>query len=186
MATLSIFNFLSANGFFTGPNDDISWHIHGEEEGNFSDENSQGGNILLFGRKTFQMMESFWPTEDAKKMYPVTARAMNSAEKIVFSKTLKEAKWNNSRIIKDDLLEEVKKLKMASTNITILGSGSIITQLADHNLIDEYSLMIDPIFIGNGTSFVQNLQHHLKLKFKDSRVFKSGTVVLNYLRVSSE
>ena len=183
MATLSIFNFLSANGFFKGPNDDISWHLHGEEEGNFSDENSQGGNILLFGRKTFQMMESFWPTEEAMNMYPITAEAMNKAEKIVFSKTLKEVKWNNSRIIRDNLVEEIKKLKAGKTNITILGSGSIITQLADHNLIDEYSLMIDPIFIGNGTSFVQNLQQNVKLKFKDSRSFKSGTVVLNYLKI---
>jgi dihydrofolate reductase len=183
MATLSIFNFLSANGFFKGPNDDISWHFHGEEEGKFSDENSQGGNILLFGRKTFQMMESFWPTDQAKTMYPVTANGMNSAEKIVFSKTLSEVKWNNSRIIKDNLVEEVKKLKEGKTNITILGSGSVITQLADHNLIDEYSLMIDPILIGNGTSFVQNLQNNLKLKFKDSHSFKSGTVVLNYLKI---
>ena len=116
-------------------------------------------------------------------MYPITAEAMNKAEKIVFSKTLKEVKWNNSRIIRDNLVEEIKKIKAGKTNITILGSGSIITQLADHNLIDEYSLMIDPIFIGNGTSFVQNLQQNVKLKFKDSRSFKSGTVVLNYLKI---
>src|SRR5580698_7653703 len=134
MRKLNVFNFLTLNGFYKGLNEDISWHVHGGEEGKFSEEGAQSGSTLLFGRVTYQMMEAFWPTPAAKESMPVVADGMNKAEKIVFSKTLKKADWNNTKIIKGDLIEEVKKLKkLPGVGITILGSGSIVTQLADHN-----------------------------------------------------
>ena len=130
-------------------NEDISWHSHGSEEAEFSAESSQSGNILLSGRKTNEMMASFWPTPMAAEQFPGVAKNMNSAKKIVISGSLTKADWNNSSIIKGNLAEEIKQLKQTATNhITILGSGSIVTQLAAENLIDEYLLMIDPVAIG--------------------------------------
>lgn len=181
MCTLSSFTFLSLDGYYKGMNEDISWHQHGEEEAEFSAESSQSGNILLFGRKTFQMMASFWPTAMAAEQFPELVKNMNSAKKIVVSGNLTKADWNNSTIINGNLAEEIKKLKQTATNdITILGSGSIVTQLAAENLIDEYLLMIDPVAIVNGTPLFKGLTIPLNFQLTDSRIFKSGVVLLTY------
>src|SRR5438093_750762 len=114
MRQISVFNFITLNGFYKGPNEDISWHNHGGEENEFSIEGLKTGNILLFGRKTFEMMKSFWPTEEAKKQFPVVAEGMNKSEKIVFSKTLKEPGWENTKIINGNIIEEIKKMKQGA------------------------------------------------------------------------
>ena len=112
---------------------------------------------------------------------PLIAEGMNNAEKIVFSKTLSNADWKNTRIVNDNILEQVKKLKAADGDLTILGSGSIVTQLAENGLIDEYQLMIDPVAIGQGTPLFKNINHQLDLKLVDSRTFKSGVILLRYV-----
>lgn len=181
MRTLSSFTFLSLDGYYKGVDEDISWHRHGEEEAKFSAESAQSNNILLFGRKTYEMMASFWPTPMASEQFPEVAKGMNDAKKIVVSKSLTKADWANTSIINGNLAEEIKQLKQtASNNITILGSGSIVTQLAAENLIDEYQLMIDPVAIGNGTPLFKGLTTPMNLQLKDSRIFKSGVLLLTY------
>lgn len=181
MRTLSSFTFLSLDGYYKGMNEDISWHSHGAEEAEFSAESSGSGNILLFGRKTYEMMASFWPTAMAAEQFPEVAKNMNSAKKIVVSASLTKADWNNSSIMKGNLAEEIKKLKQTATNdITILGSGSIVTQLAAENLMDAYMLMIDPVAIGNGTALFKGLTTPLNLQLTGSRAFKSGVLLLTY------
>ena len=106
---------------------------------------------------------------------------MNKAEKIVFSTTLKTADWKNTQLIKENIVEEVRKLKQSNgKNMTILGSGTIITQLAEANLIDSYQIMIDPVVIKNGTPIFNNIQCNINLKLIDTKTFKSGVVLLNY------
>ena len=150
MGKLSVFNFMSLNGYFKGPNEDTSWHQHGnQEEGEFAAEGAQSDSIILFGRKTYEMMASFWPTPEAVKNMPAIAEGMNKSEKIVFSRTLKKANWNNTRIIRNNIVEEIKKLKATSKkDMTILGSGSILTQLAEAGLMDSFQFMVDPIALG--------------------------------------
>jgi dihydrofolate reductase len=139
MRKLSIFNFLTLNGFYKGVNEDTSWHKHGGEEARYSEDSLKAGNILLFGRVTYEMMAGFWPTQMAADNFPKVAEGMNKAEKIVFSRTLKKADWNNTKLIKKNMIEEIKELKKLTGNdMTVLGSGSIITQLAEEGLIDEY------------------------------------------------
>jgi dihydrofolate reductase len=182
MPLLSCFNFISLNGFYKGLKDDISWHRHGEEESIFSAENAQKDSILLFGRVTYEMMSSFWTTAEARAMAPLVAEGMTSAEKIVFSRTLQSAAWENTRIVQHDIYSEVKRLKETGTkDMTILGSGSIISQLADHGLIDQYSLMLDPVAIPYGSSFLHGISRKLDLKLVNTRIFKSGVVLLNYV-----
>lgn len=181
MRKLSVFNFITLNGFYKGINEDISWHNHGGEEAKFSEEGAQSESILLFGRKTYEMMYSFWPTPQAYESFPVVAEGMNKSQKIVVSKTLDKAEWNNTTVLKGNLAEEIKILKQQpGNNITILGSGSIVTQLAEAGLIDKYLFMIDPVAIGEGTSAFRGIDHNLKLKLADSRVFKSGVILLTY------
>lgn len=182
MKTLSAFTFLTLNGFYKGPNEDISWHHHGGEEAKFSEEGLAQDSILLFGRKTYEMMVAFWPTLMAKQSFPKVADGMNTAEKIVFSRTLKKADWNNTRIIGGNIVNEVRKLKQSGTkDMTILGSGSIVTLLAEHVLIDTYQIMIDPVALGSGTPIFNGLKNKLDLQLTDVQRFKSGIVVLSYV-----
>jgi len=189
MGKLTVYNFVSANGCFKGANDDISWaHKNASEEvSDFASENAQGGAILLFGRKTYEMMVSYWPTDEAKKNMPKVADGMNKAEKIVFSKTLKEAKWNNTRLINGDIEEEVKKLKKTSDkSMTILGSGSIVNQLAEKGLVDEYMIMIHPVAVGNGIPFLMDISKNIELELTKTKAFKGGPVLLCYKPISNK
>ena len=182
MGKLGVFNFTTLNGFYKGPNEDISWHKHVDQESEFAENSLQADNILLFGRVTYQMMASYWPTAMAIEKDGAIAEGMNRSEKIVFSNTLKSADWNNTRIVSGDMIAEVKKLKETSgKDMTILGSGTIITQLADQGLIDSYLLMIDPVAIGQGTPLFSNLKHNLSLTLTDTKVFRSGVVLLSYV-----
>lgn len=181
MAQLTLFNFITLNGFYKGANGDISWHRHGGEEAEYSAEALQASNTLLFGRMTYEMMASYWPTPMAIENSPVVAAGMNQAAKIVFSRTLQKADWNNTRLIKDNIIDVIKKLKQTEQkDMTLLGSGSIVTQFAEHGLIDRYELMIDPVAIGNGTPIFNGIQHNLNLKLTGNRIFKSGVVLLTY------
>lgn len=173
---------MTVNGFFKGPDDDTSWHIHGEEGNRYSEEKLKQEDILLFGRVTYEMMCAFWPGETAAAMFPVVAKRINESEKIVLSNTLKSAGWNNTTVISGDGIQKVKELKSEEgKDITVLGSGSVVTQLANAGLIDEYEFLIDPVAIGKGTPLMEGIKHNLKLKLSGSRIFHiSGTVVLTY------
>jgi len=181
MGKLSVFNFITLNGFYKGTNGDTSWHRHGAEEADYSAEGLRSSNTLLFGRVTYEMMASYWPTPDALKNNPIVAEGMNKADKIVFSRTLKKTTWNNTKLIKDNIIEEIKQLKQTGgKDLTVLGSGSIVTQFAEHNLIDNYQFMIDPVAIGDGTPIFRGIRHNLNLKLTGTRTFKSGVVLLTY------
>jgi dihydrofolate reductase len=181
MGKLNAYLFTTLNGYFESPKGNISWHMHAEEENEYAAENAQSGNTLLFGRITYQMMASFWPTPEAFKNSPALAEGMNKSDKIVFSRTLQRVDWNNTRLIRDNIFEEIRKLKQdPSINMTILGSDSIVTQFAEHGLLDSLQIMIDPVLLGIGTPTFQGLKDKLNLKLTASRVFKNGIVLLDY------
>jgi dihydrofolate reductase len=181
MAKLTSFTFISLNGFYKGVNEDINWHRHGGEEAEYSVESLKSSNILLFGRVTYEMMKSFWPTEMAYNSFPEVAEGMNNSEKLVVTKSLKTADWKNTNIIKENLIEKITELKKSShKNITLLGSGNVLKQLAKANLIDEYQIMIDPIFLEKGEPILDNLNKDIYLELTKSKVFKSGTILLYY------
>jgi dihydrofolate reductase len=181
MAKLSVYNFITLNGSFKGPNGDLSWHKHGGEESEYSAEMLKAGNTLLFGRVTYEMMAGYWPTPDAIKNDPAVAGGMNKADKIVFSRTLNNASWENTKIVKDNIIEEIKKMKSSGgKDMTLLGSGSILNQFAEHGLIDEYQIMVDPVVISGGTPIFKDIKHKLDLKLTTTRTFKTGVVLLCY------
>ncbi len=182
MRKISAFVFTSLNGYYKGLNEDISWHKHGEEEMKFSEEGANSGSILLFGRVTYEMMSGFWPSPMALEMMPGVAAGMNNSEKIVYSRTLKQANWNNTSIISDDIINETKKLKEKPGNdMTILGSGSIVSQFSEAGLIDELQIMIDPVAIAKGTALFENINQTLTFQLVSTRTFKSGVILLNYI-----
>jgi dihydrofolate reductase len=181
MGKLTIFNFISLNGFYKGPNGDVSW-AHGDEETDaFAVESNKDEGMLLFGRVTYEMMASFWPTPYARQLNAALADGMNKKEKIVFSSTLQKADWANTRIMKGNIIEEIKRLKtIPGKDMTVLGSGSIINQFAEAGLIDEYQVMMHPVVLGEGTPIFSGLKKKLNMKLVSSRIFKSGKVLLCY------
>jgi len=181
MRKLKAFNILTLNGYFKSPQDDISWHVHGEEEEQYSIDSLQHGHVLLFGRRTYDMMASFWPTAMAAKQSPEVAVGMNRAEKIVFTRTPFAPAWSNTRVVSGDIVGEIRALKAtAGPSMTILGSGSIVSLFAGHGLIDEFDFMIDPVAIPDGTPAFAGIPDRLALELTGSRVFRSGTVLLTY------
>jgi dihydrofolate reductase len=183
MRKLSVFNFITLNGFYKGPNEDISWHQHGGEEAAFAAEGANSRSTLVFGRVTYEMMAGYWPTPMAMESMPEVAKGMNASEKIVFSNTLKSASWSNTKIVGGNIIDEMTKIKKQSgPDLTILGSGTIVSQFAEHGLIDDYQFMIDPVALGKGASVFTGLTRKLDLKLKETRSFKSGVVLLWYQR----
>jgi dihydrofolate reductase len=183
MRRLGVFNNVTLDGYITDQNGDMSW-AHGpqdEEFNSFVEGNSRGDSELLFGRITYEMMASFWPTPQAIAQMPIVAQKMNGATKIVFSRTLSNASWSNSRLVKGDLLGEVRKMKNApGPDIVIFGSGQIVSQLCAAGLIDRYQIVLSPIALGKGRSMFEGIGKKLPLRLTDSRVFKSGKVFLSY------
>ncbi|MCE6991925.1 dihydrofolate reductase family protein [Dyadobacter sp. CY323] len=183
MGTLSTFNFLTLNGFYKGVDEDISWHRHGGDESSFASEQMEGRkSILVFGRVTYESMSSWWPTPAALETMPDVAKGMNESSKIVFSTTMESADWENTTLIRGNLIEEIKKLKAdPNVQLTILGSGSLVAQLADAGLIDHYAIMIDPVAIGEGTALFSGMKTKLDLKLVDTQTFNSGVILVNYI-----
>ncbi|OGO25712.1 MAG: hypothetical protein A2136_04885 [Chloroflexi bacterium RBG_16_54_11] len=185
MPNLSVFNHVTVDGFYAGLNGEIDWFkdVHDDEWNRYAQENaSHSHNTLMFGRTTYEMMKSWWPTPAAKQMDPGMAEVMNNSPKIVFSKRLTHAEdepnWKNIRVFQDIDPAEIRKLKRQE-NITILGSGTIIQQLTNLGLIDEYALVVVPVILGEGKSLFKavNTTH---LKLVEQRGFGNGIVLLRY------
>jgi dihydrofolate reductase len=141
--------------------------------------NSSKGGALLFGRKTYQMMEAFWPTPSAAQQMPAVAKGMNAAVKYVVSRTIEPA-WHNSRLLGPDLINAVRELKASEgPDITLLGSGNVASQLGEAALVDEYQFVIVPIALGAGrTVFAKGCD----LRLLEHRAFRGGNVVVTYIR----
>lgn len=184
MTTLSSFMTLSLDGYFARPNGDMSWAHRDDPEYNaWVADNAQGGGALLFGRVTYEMMQSYWPTPAARANAPSVADGMNRAKKFVASRSLERATWNNTSLLDGELRSAVEKLKHESKQpIVILGSGSLVTALSDAGLIDEYQIVLAPVALGAGRSLFDGMKRDLSLTLVDTRKFSNGNVFLRYTR----
>jgi dihydrofolate reductase len=181
MRRIIFFMLISLDGYFEGPGNDIYWHNVDEEFNEFAIEQLGTVDTLLFGRVTYEMMAGYWPTLAAKTNDPVVAEKMNSTPKLVFSKTLEKAEWQNTRLIKENFVEEVQKLKKQSgKDMIILGSSDLAVTLIEHGLIDEYRIMVNPLVLGDGKSLFKGIKEKLDLKIIKTRTFKNGNVLLCY------
>jgi dihydrofolate reductase len=183
MRKINVFDNLSLDGYFTDGNSDMSWaHKHDEEWTAFSSGNAGGEAELLFGRVTYDMMAGFWPTPQAAQMMPNVAAGMNRMRKFVFSRTLKTVEWQGTTLVTGDLVTEAKRLKEQSgPDLLILGSGSIVSQLTEARLIDQYQIVLNPIVVGRGRTLFETVKDKVPLALSSSRQFKNGNVVLTYV-----
>jgi dihydrofolate reductase len=181
MRKVFVSNLVSLDGYFEGRNRDISWHNVDAEFNEYAIEMLNSVDTLLFGRGTYELMAGYWPTPDAIKNDPIVAEKMNSLPKIVFSRTLDRVEWNNTRLVKDNIEEEIQKMKkQPGKDMVILGSGSIVSELAPLGLIDEYRIMVNPVVLGQGTPLFKGIKDKLILKLLKTKTFKSGNVLLYY------
>ena len=171
---------ISIDGYFAGPGGDISWHNTDEEFGKFAQEQTGEFGTLIFGRTTYDMMVSYWSSEQGQKDDPIVARLMNDTPKIVFSKTLKNPSWENTKVFDNIAAENVIKWKESEGKpAAIFGSGEIVTQFANLGLIDEFRLMVNPVILGEGKKLFAGVKKS-KLKLLKTRKFINGNILLNY------
>ena len=176
---LIMWNLITLDGFFEGTKSwEIDWHeyVWDEELEKFGIEQSKSMGMLLFGRVTYEGMASYWTTAKGE-----TADFMNSVPKIVFSRTLEKADWNNSRLMKENVAEEVVRLKQQpGKDLFIFGSANLSATLTKEGLIDEYRLALTPIILGGGNPLFKSSAERKQLKLVESRPLKSGCVILRY------
>jgi dihydrofolate reductase len=189
MRKLVVFNNVTLDGYFSGIGGDLSWAHKGNEDSEwnaFVADNASAGGMLLLGRITYELMASYWPTPAAMKSYPAVAEGMNNLPKVVFSRTLDKAAWQGTRLVKGDLAGKVRTMKKeAGEHIAILGSGSIVSQLAQEGLIDEYQVVINPVVLGKGRTMFDGVKARLTLKLTKTRGFSNGNVLLCYEPMAS-
>ena len=184
MRKLSVFNSVSIDGFFVDEHGDMSWaHRQDAEWDAFASENASGGGALLFGRITYDLMASYWPTPEALEAMPVVAEGMNGMPKVVFSRTLDRPLWENTELVNGDIEAAVQRMKDESgPDMVIMGSGSIVSQLTEAHLIDEYQLVVVPVVLGRGRTLFEGVTQKVDLMLTSTRVFQNGNAVHRYQR----
>ena len=188
MRRVVAFNNVSVDGYFADAGGALGWVNHEDTDAEFTAfvaGNAAGGGMLLFGRITYDLMAAYWPTARAQQENPVVAQGMNSRPKVVFSRTLHSAPWANTRLVGDDPAAEVRRLKREGEHdMAILGSGTLVAQLTDERLIDEYQLVVNPVVLGKGRSMFAGVTRLVRLRRIESRPFANGNVLLRYTPVT--
>jgi len=181
MKRLFSFNMITLDGFFEGPSKwDLNWHNVDNEFNEFAVDQLNEIDTLLFGRVTYEGMAGYWPTPAATANDPVVAGLMNRIPKIVVSRTLEKAEWDNTRLIKDHIEEEIAKLKQQSgRDLAIFGSANLMSTLMKMDLIDEHRVMLNPIILGNGIPLFKT-KDKVALQLLRTRIFGNGNVLLCY------
>jgi dihydrofolate reductase len=207
MRKIIISEMVSLDGFFAGPSGEFDWPLADQEFEEFALEQLNEMDAIFFGRVTYDFMAAYWPsvatspngvlkTNDQiefavpasqSEVHSQIAHKMNTLPKIVFSKTLHEANWNNSKLVEKVDPEQIKKMKQEQSgkNMVVFGSGDLVATLENFSLIDEYRLFVNPILLGKGKPLFKNKNDRRRLELVGSRMFKSGVVGLFYRPQSS-
>jgi dihydrofolate reductase len=201
MRRIVLFDRVSADGYFAGPDGNLDWVVAEDELDRSAAEaiGSSGTGTILFGRRTYQQFESFWPHAlsdaptapsphrpgHASPELRAMAGWINEATKVVFSKTLRQVTWKNSRLLHELDPREIESLKrQPGPDMMIFGSGSIASQLTRHGLIDEYQIVVSPILLGAGRSLISGLSTSRRLELLEAKPYASGNVKLRYARTN--
>jgi dihydrofolate reductase len=195
MRQLIAFNHVSADGYFAASDGNLKWVVPDPALDRETTERLADRDAILFGRRTYEMFEKFWPTAvDAAATAPdphqpgqrskdvgAIGQWINDATKLVVSKTRKNATWTNSRILDGFNPEEIKRIKEGlGKDIMLFGSGMLTSALTRHRLIDEYQFVLSPVVLGKGHSLVTGVEDGPKLRLLDQQRYPSGIVMLRY------
>jgi len=197
MRRIVMFNWLTADGYFAGPDGNLNWVVPDEEQARAAVASIASSDTVIFGRVTYERFERFWrhAVEDSStaadphrpgqrsREHRAIAIWLNETTKLVFSRTLKDATWKNSRLLHELDPREVEAMKkQPGKDMMIFGSGSIVSQLTEHGLIDEYQFVVCPMFLGSGRSLLTGVSKSMRLELLEARKYPSGDVLLRYAR----
>ena len=197
MRRIMTFNHVTADGYFAAPDGNLGWVVQDAEIAKTAGEGMPGTDTILFGRRTYELFEAFWPhavddsptspdPHDAGRRSPeIRAMAiwLNEATKLVFSRTLKEVTWKNSRLLHEFDPREIEAMKrQPGKDMIVFGSGSIVSELTQHGLIDEYQFVVSPILLGSGRPLLSGVSKSLRLDLLEAKEYQSGNVMLRYAR----
>lgn len=189
MRTVVYGMMVTIDGFIEGPNHQLDWPIIDDELHEYVNEQQRSKDTYVLGRRLYEMMEAFWPTADQDPSAPPYivefARIWRDTPKVVFSKTLDQV-GPNARLVRDDVVDEVTRLKQQPGKDIDVGGASIAASLMRHDLIDEYHLFIHPVVLGGGTPMFPALSDQRLLRLIDMRTFRSGVVFLRYQPADAE
>ena len=178
---------VTLDGFMSGATGELDWHFNywNEEMADHAGRQLSKSDTILLGRVTYQAMAQYWPYQAVNMSFPrenvVFAEMMNNYHKIVFSRTLKEATWHNSRVVNTNLRTEILRLKQQpGRDMIVYGSGSIVSRLLQLGLVDEYELLVHPVVLSKGKALFKGLQSGRALELFDTKTFSSGVIVLYY------
>jgi dihydrofolate reductase len=178
---------VTLDGFMSGPGTALDWHLENwdDEMAACIAEQLSAADTILFGRVTYSAMETYWASValnwSTAREDIAFAAMLNEYSKIVFSKKLCATTWNNTKIVKGILKNEIADLrKQNGKHLMVYGSGQLATALINFNLVDEFSIWVHPVVIGKGKSFFSELHQRLNLKLSHSKVFNTGVILLYY------
>jgi dihydrofolate reductase len=198
MRRIVMFNWVTANGYFAGPDGSLDWVVPDDEQAKAAAEDIPNFDTVLFGRQTYQMFEGFWrhavvddsgtvpdPHRPGRRSreHGAIAIALNRMNKLVFSRSLKDVTWKNSRVLHElDPRQMETMKKQPGKDMIIFGSGSIVSQLTQHDLIDEYQFVVCPVLLGSGRPLLNSVSRDSKLHLSEAKPYPSGDVMLRYVR----
>ncbi|MFI0445855.1 dihydrofolate reductase family protein [Actinomadura sp. 6N118] len=175
-----VFSFISVSvdGYHEGAKGELDWHNVDEEFNAFAIEQLDAADTLVFGRATYEVMASYWPTKEAREGDPEVAARMNDSAKVVVSRTLGASEWARTRVVRD--VSAIAELKLeAGREIAVLGSSALTASLLRHGILDELRLMVMPVALGEGRSLFGGADR-VALELLDTRRFASGNTLLTY------
>jgi len=194
-----IFEWLTADGYFAGQDGSLDWVVPDDAQARAAADDIRRFDTVLFGRRTYEQFAAFWPRvleDDDSATVPDPHRpgrrsrdhrtvgvALDAMTKVVFSRTLKEARWRNSFIARSFDAQTIEAMKrQPGKDIIVFGSGSIVSQLTEHGLIDEYQFVACPVFIGVGRPLFAGLSTPVRLDLIDAATYESGDLMARYAR----
>lgn len=170
---------VSVDGYFEGPGREIDWHRVDDEFNAYVIEMLDATEVLIMGRRTYELMAGYWPS--AADNDPRVKERMNRTPKLVFSKTLKDVTWQNSRLATGSLAEEVARLKQTpGQGLLWVGGSRLAASFLEQGLLDEVRIILTPILLGAGHPVFEGIRQRQPLRLLSTRIFKSGNVVLTY------
>jgi dihydrofolate reductase len=186
MRKVVLFMHLSLDGFAAGPNGELNWVPYDDETQDYADGIVSTVGAAIYGRVTYGMMEGYWPTvpnnPSSSQREKDHANWYMNIEKIVLSKNLMQVNSNNTKLIKENIVEEIGKLKEQSgKDLVIFGSPSVAKTFIQLGLIDEFQLTVSPVILGRGVRLFEDLQKQMNLELLSCRALKSGIITLHYL-----
>jgi len=185
MRNLIFFMHTSLDGFVAGPNGEMNWIHVDDDMFDFVATMTDKADTALYGRVTYDMMQSYWPTAgeqpNASKHDKEHSAWYKKVSKIVLSKTITEKGLENTTVISDQLADNINKIKkLDGKNILIFGSPSASHSLMSHGLVDEFWLFVNPVLIGKGMPLFKDVTETIKLKLIETKTFSSGVIALHY------